>query len=192
MRTRIKPFPIVFCALFLVFYAFGCSANNKSKEQPSQNSGSDTLSKEKDELLSYSGFISSSDELLVKDKGEGNASSVNVNGVSVIIARGYKGTLFGYTADVIYTLGDGKTVSDIIFRFADASKDAVEEKLASTLGEPLKVTEESDKTNLEEQWVSNGYKYSLLDDGTSVTLSIYLNPIITNKSEPDGSAVRTV
>ena len=95
-----------------------------------------------------------------------------MGGVSVIIARGYKGTLFGFPADMIYTLGDGKVVSDVIFSFAGASKDELSAKLTSVLGEPLKVTEESDKTNQEDEWVSNGYQYSLLDDGTSVTLSI--------------------
>ena len=71
MRNRAKFFSLVFCALFLVLFASGCSKDNKSTPPPADNSASNPLAKDTAELLSYSNYISAPDETLVKDKRRG-------------------------------------------------------------------------------------------------------------------------
>ncbi|MDP4109892.1 MAG: hypothetical protein Q8878_07695 [Bacillota bacterium] len=172
MNRRLKLLSVFFCILILTSTVYGCKPKNNEPAANEPSSSGAEQSKEKKEIASYSKYISVSGKKLASEKGKGEENTVDVGGKNVVIAMTYKESLFGFDADVVYTISDGISVSDIIFNFDKATADEISQKMTSAFGEPSKVTQESESTNYEEQWESSGFRFSLLDNKTTVSLTI--------------------
>ena len=168
MRKQSKILYLLFFTFLIIFSFCGCKKNSPAPENTAE-------SQEAKELKAYSKYISYTDKDLVAGKGVGTESKIDINGSPLIIARTYSEKLFGFDSKAVFSLGDGKAVNEIIFNFDGVRESELSKLMVHAFGGPFKVTDESDKTNLQEQWISNGYLYSLLDDKKSVTLSILKN-----------------